>query len=455
MTKLALNLRPSTTLLPANAGMHLLYVWLEGSLHVAQPQRPALHCCLVVDCSPSMRIPIADSTLFSELLQRGLASERVIDGLPVWQIEGGIPADLRGRTHSTSRWVVQALGSAVERLHGADQFSLVAFAANTHVLLNHQSPQATPLLRQALQHVEQADFGDSTTLAPALERTLDLIRAQQQPGRSERVLLITDGFVTDEPACLRLIEQFAAQDVVVSTLGLGIDFQESLLLALADQTGGTANLVTDPARIPALLDRELQQAQRIQALHPRIGLRLAQGVELRRIYRLRPMLAELARPVLTAGAGSFNPGPLDPSMPPAVLLELLVPPHDSGTFRLCRASLEASALDGQPLPTAHAELVVDYRAAAQLTTDPQLQPLIDRVAAWRAQTRALDAAVAGNTDQATRQLEVAVTQLLELGEHDLAAQTAKTAEKLAADGVLDAADRKRLRYATRRLTHEP
>lgn len=449
---LQLKLTASASILPVQAGVHLLYVLLETSALSQTLDHAPMHCCLVVDCSPSMRVPVADEAMFRELMRRGLANEVLLDGLPVWQITNGIPADLKGRAQSPSRWVIQAVGVAAEQLDVADRISIVAFADRAETLVAYQNPGAGAPPGNAMRLLERGNFGDQTRMAPALSMALDILHANHTPQRTDRVLLLTDGFVEDEAACLRLADQFGAAQIPLSTMGLGIEFQERLLLALADQSGGNAALIRNPQAIPATLQRELGRASRVAAVRAQLNLRLAQGVELRRIYRVRPALADIPRPPLTNGACSVPLGVIERHTSGALLLELLVPPHASGDFRLLRSSLYADDLDGNPAASVSSDLIVRYSHAAPEPMNPTLQPVIDRMAAWRLQTQALDAAAQGDTAGATVQLQAAVTRLIDLGEHDLAAQAAATANQLTAHGAVEAGQAKELRYATRRLT---
>ena len=97
-------------------------------------------------------------------------------------------------------------------------------------------------------------------------------------------------------------------------------------------------------------------------------------------------------------------------------------------------------------PTAWAEDASIHCGSSTATTTGE------RLAAWRLQTQALAAAAQGDAAGATLQLQAAVTRLIDLGEHELAAATAATADQLAATGSVEPGQAKELRYATRRLT---
>jgi Ca-activated chloride channel family protein len=80
--------------------------------------------------------------------------------------------------------------------------------------------------------------------------------------------------------------------------------------------------------------------------------------------------------------------------------------------------------------------------------------LVEKVTAFKLQTRALAEAEAGNTSGATQKLRAAATRLLDLGELELAEKTRQQAEQLEGGTTLSAETQKELRYATRRLTQK-
>ncbi len=106
---------------------------------------------------------------------------------------------------------------------------------------------------------------------------------------------------------------------------------------------------------------------------------------------------------------------------------------------------------------AKADIMIDF------TSDPQLareydafsMNLVEKVTAFKLQTRALDAARMGDTEGASRQLRAAATRLLQIGEKQLAEAAIAEAENLEEKGEMSSAGTKKLRYATRKLTRTP
>ena len=77
---------------------------------------------------------------------------------------------------------------------------------------------------------------------------------------------------------------------------------------------------------------------------------------------------------------------------------------------------------------------------------------MERVTAFKLQTRALDEAAAGNLAGATQKLRSAATRLLDLGELELADTANRAAETMERGQTPSAADQKQMTYKTRRLT---
>jgi Ca-activated chloride channel family protein len=86
--------------------------------------------------------------------------------------------------------------------------------------------------------------------------------------------------------------------------------------------------------------------------------------------------------------------------------------------------------------------------------DPRIMNTVEKVTAFKLQTRALAEAEVGNVSGATQKLRAAATRLLDLGELDLAEKTRRQAEHLEQGTAMSAESQKELRYATRRLTQK-
>jgi Ca-activated chloride channel family protein len=141
----------------------------------------------------------------------------------------------------------------------------------------------------------------------------------------------------------------------------------------------------------------------------------------------------------------------------SVLVEMLVPPRQPGSYRIAQAEVSydvpAAGLTGEKAKTdVLLNFTEDPTAAAQ--ENPYVMNIIEKVTAHKLQTRALDEAAVGNIVGATQKLRAAATRLLELGEDDLAQTAMDEAERLEQGEGLSAGGTKKLRYETRKLTQK-
>jgi Ca-activated chloride channel family protein len=96
------------------------------------------------------------------------------------------------------------------------------------------------------------------------------------------------------------------------------------------------------------------------------------------------------------------------------------------------------------------DLTADAIAAKEY--DPEVMNIVEKVTAFKLQTRALEEAKMGNVAGASQKLRAAATRLLEMGEEELAESALEEAENLEKSGQMSAHGTKKLRYETRKLT---
>ena len=106
--------------------------------------------------------------------------------------------------------------------------------------------------------------GGGTNLGGGLEAGLSLFAARSMADHHRKLLLISDGLanhgVTDPHALGRMAAAGLSRDWVVSTVGVGNDFNEHLMTTLADYGGGTYTYMEDPAAFAAVFQQEYRHA---------------------------------------------------------------------------------------------------------------------------------------------------------------------------------------------------
>jgi Ca-activated chloride channel family protein len=270
-----------------------------------------------------------------------------------------------------------------------------------------------------------------------------------------RMIVLTDGFTRDPERAAALARDARKAGIAVSTVGVGSEFNERLLVSMADESAGNAYLAPEPRDIPPAFARELEAVESITVRHLVASVRLSAGVELRRAHRIRPAISTLRDVPIQDRTATFDLGDLEPDRPPALLLELIVPTRAAGAFRIASVTLAYDVPGPQGSTTgaqARADAVLEYSTTGMGPLDPAVMNTVEKVNAFSLQTRALDDAAAGNIQGATTQLRSAATRLLDMGETDLAQAAEQEAQKLEQSGQVSAEGAKKLHYATRRLT---
>mgnify|MGYP001228365188 CR=1 FL=1 len=441
--------------IPSTAQSRLVYALLAAQVGDLRTEPVPVTLDLVVDASTSMQIPLLTEEQFEELASLGAVREVIADGIPVWRFEN-VPAGFTKDCPRALDIVKLAIVSAVKALRRDDFCGLVAFAGSARRLAPISPASKTHDLMKAVERLAQIDLGDETRLAAGLSLAVKELTSRGRSGRGavRRIVLLTDGFALDETDALRWGQQAASASISISTMGLGGDFNEDLLLTLAETSGGNAYFIEEPADIPEAFANELKASQSVALRDLELKLRLYGGVELRRAYRVKPAISDLGLPSQADGSASIPLGDLELQAPPAVLLELIVPPRPAGRYRLAQAVLAHTDKDGMPGPKTSADLLVEVGldASRAAMINAQVMNLVETVSAYKLQTRALDDAGRGDVAGATVKLRAAATRLLGLGEDELAQAALQEADNLDQQGSLSSAGTKKLRYETRRLT---
>ena len=438
---------------PITRQRHLVYALLEIEPDQAEsPTNTPVNLGLVVDASRSMSIPILTEAQFNELAAQGMAKKKTVDGVDVWQFE--VPRGFKIEAPSNMDFTKEALRFVASQLRPGDRFSIVAFAEDALMMVTNTSGAEEEALLRAVDRLDQADLGDETYIARGMEMGYEQTLPGVSAERVSRMVVLTDGYTEDEHECYVWTRQAKKAGIVVSTMGLGLDFNEELLISLADVSGGHAYFVDDPQEVPEAFRQELLGAQSIAWRDLSLDLSLPADVTLRRAHRVRPAIASAEPENNAIPLGDLEGGPNVAFASPAALLEMVVPPRPAGTYRLAQVTLRGRLTGSSAAQEiADQDIVAHYSEKPSLTkqTDPKLMLAIQKVSAFKLHTQAMEESRRGNVAGATRRLRTAGERLIEMGEEDLGHTMLTEAELMEKEGQMSAQGTKKLRYGTRKL----
>ncbi|HEU5103300.1 MAG TPA: VWA domain-containing protein [Roseiflexaceae bacterium] len=345
--------------------------------------------------------------------------------------------------------VRRATGRALEMLDKQDIASVVIFDHRSEVLI-----PAGPVVsqREIQEKISRIRDAGGTKIAPAVEKGLHEIERGGQ-NAIRRMVLLTDGQTENENDCLRQADDAGRRGVPITALGVGRDWNEDLLIDMANRSGGTADYIDQPDKIMAYFQNTVQRAQATAINNAVLTLRLVQGITPRAVWQVIPLISNLGyRPVSDRDV-SVPLGELETGSGRTVLIELLIDPRPVGQYRIGQVEV------GYDVPVLNlvgektrADVMMTFSGdpAQTAQVNAPVMNIVEKVSAFKLQTRALQDLASGDVGGATQKLQSAVTRLLNQGEVELAQTMQQEINNLQQTGQISSEGQKTMKFGTRK-----
>ena len=338
----------------------------------------------------------------------------------------------------------------VNSLQPKDRLALISFSDRAEVLMPSTKLRNKVPFRSAISRLVP---GGGTEIYQGLLAGLQEVRRHYIESYINHVVLLTDGRTYgDESQALAEAHRASAQNIGISALGIGEDWNDVFLDDLARGGNGTSAYISTPSQVQKILLGRVNELSSIVARGLQLKLTLAPSVRLRSLSRVAPYLEMLD---ISAGE-SFPLGDLN-GEPLMVLLELVVQQPQTGEHHVVSLALKGTGhLDGQPVYS-HQSISAQF-VRGRLEQEPvptRLLNALSHMSIFRLQERAWKALDSGDPAQATQLLKFASTQLLDMGHRELSRAALLEAERVAQGGGATLGGRKKLRYGTRSLAIVP
>ena len=177
-----------------------------------------------------------------------------------------------------------AAAKLVDSLTPADTFALVAFDDKADVLVPAQHVTDKARIRRLLNALQP---GGGTNIYEGLSRAYAQVHKNVSLDGVNRVILLSDGQVTvgvnDPQRFHHLAATQVDADVETSAVGVGVEFNEDLMLSLARDGKGNYHFLKDGADTGQVFARELDELTHVVAKAVMLRVQLAPGVGLIRV----------------------------------------------------------------------------------------------------------------------------------------------------------------------------
>ncbi len=175
-----------------------------------------------------------------------------------------------------------AAEEALARLSPQDIVSVVVYNSSVHTLAPAQYATRANIsrIRSALREVQA---GGGTAIYAGLNQSAAELRRHQSETSINRIVLLSDGKANEGPSTVAdfaaLGRAFAGEDIVVSTVGLGMGYNEDIMATLAQAGQGNTYFVETARELPQIFAGELGDAVNVAATDVEIIIRTKGGAK--------------------------------------------------------------------------------------------------------------------------------------------------------------------------------
>ena len=344
--------------------------------------------------------------------------------------------------------VKQAAHQIIDELHDDDALAVVTFNDRAEVVL----PSMTSIKRiQAKARVASIIASGGTEILQGIQIGMAEIEKHLGKPVTSHMILLTDGQTYgDEEDCLVEARLAGARRIGITAMGIGEDWNDTLLDEIATQSGGVSAYIASPGQVRTLLHQRVRGLGSVFAHGLTLESRCADGVQVETVYRTSPHLERLP-----LADNAVNLGALQADAPLTIAVEVGIAQKPPGEHRILQLELTG---DIPSLGRQRERLLRDIRCTFTPTEPPpeQVSPsvlsVLSKVTIYRMQEQAWATLDSGDIRTATRQLERVATRLFSLGETQLARAAMLEAGRLSQGGTATAKGRKEIKYGTRSLT---
>lgn len=293
---------------------------------------------------------------------------------------------------------------AVHNLLPEDRVAVVAYDDEVQVLVPSTPAAERTTIAARIQSLRP---GGLTALHAGWLEGATQVAAFQEAGRTNRVILLSDGLAnrgeTHPQVIASQVRGLAQRGVSTSTLGVGLDYNEDLMSAMADAGEGNYYFIESPADLPRIFAQELS------------GLAGTLGTRVR--LRLTPAAggtARLCNDLEQDPSGAYVLPNLIAGMSLEFLLALEAPPAAEAPLRLS-LTWETPSGAQEHLEATLRLPVLEGAELERLPTHPEVAAMVAKLEATRARQQAMEALAQGDLEAARTSLLRAAPRVAEHG----------------------------------------
>lgn len=131
----------------------------------------------------------------------------------------------------------------VLKLSPEDMVSVVIFDDKMEVIFPHQ--KLGNKKQELIEAIKKIEAGGGTDMLEAMKKGYEMVNAHYDPKRNNRVILLSDGYDSNEPKVLEAVQTPYAAKINCTTVGVGEGYNYPLLKILAEKGRGVLYHIAD------------------------------------------------------------------------------------------------------------------------------------------------------------------------------------------------------------------
>ncbi len=163
-----------------------------------------------------------------------------------------------------------AIINLLDKLEPGDVIAIIAFCRKPALVYGPKKIESGEDLLEAKRIVARLRLCPGTNIADTLEEAIRVAKQAAEEGGVARVIFLTDGEPTvgeKRPGKIieRLYKALGEDEIPVVAIGIGKDYNEELLMEIADATNGSLEHISDLLELDKFIAREAMKAAQIVA----------------------------------------------------------------------------------------------------------------------------------------------------------------------------------------------
>ncbi len=177
-----------------------------------------------------------------------------------------------------------ALLKLLDILEPGDVLVVVGFCRKPFVIYGPKVIESKDDVIEAKRAIAAAKTCPGTNIADALVETIKLVKEQLKEGGVGRILLVTDGQPTvgekrPEKIEEKVFKALGDREIPIVAIGVGKEYNEAILLRLADATNGDTEHISDILQLEEIVVKEALKAAQVIAQNVELHIDTPPGVE--------------------------------------------------------------------------------------------------------------------------------------------------------------------------------